>query len=334
MMDHKAQRFGAKHVVNKMASTLRASALGVGSLILLAGCSLLSTNRATAPSAGPEVRDLPFEARESRDTSPRKRIMVLPFIDNGASRSEKAAQYAREAFVRALKRTDDFVIVANTDFPKDVATFLKGGEYDIEAMGKLGGAMGLAAIVEGRVIDVKARRIGDEVGLVRQVRARIQATVQLRVVNTKNGHIIMNETRSAEVEDTTTRVAERAASDRFLEEDPKLIDAVVGQAFKGLVVRISQSIEKLSWEGRVAMVKGDRVFLNAGRISGLQIGDILKVSEDGEDVYDPETGNLIGRVPGRLKGTLEVISYFGKDGSVGLVHSGSGFRENDLVELY
>lgn len=285
-------------------------------------------------AAGPEIRDVPFVARESQEAAPRKRVMVLPFVDSAALRSDKTSLYAREAFVKSLKRTDDFVIVANSDFPKDIASYLKGGEYDLESMGKLGGAMGLSAIIEGRVLEVKAKRIGDEVGLVRQVRARIAATVQIRVVNAKNGHIIMNETRSAEVEDSTTRVAERASSDRFLEEDPRLIDTVVTQAFKGLVPRIAQSVEKLNWEGRVAMVKGDRVFLNAGRISGLQIGDILKVSEEGEDVYDPETGNMIGRVPGRLKGTIEVISYFGKDGSVGLVHSGSGFRENDLVELY
>jgi hypothetical protein len=259
--------------------------------------------------------------------------MVLPFIDTSA-RSEKAAQAARDAFVKSLRRTDDFVVIANSDFPKDVNTYLKNAEYDLEAMGKIGGGMGLAAILEGRVLEVKAKRIGDEVGVVRQIKARIDATVQIRMVNTKNGHVILNETRSAQVEEATTRVAERSFSDRFLQEDPKLIEAVVTQAFKGTIPRIVQSIEKLSWEGRVALVKGDRIYLNAGRLSGIQVGDILKITEDGEDVYDPESGGLIGKVPGRLKGTVEVVSYFGRDGAIGIVHSGSGFRENDRVELY
>lgn len=307
-------------------------ALALISLIsMLVGCSLMNPRQ--TKEAQPEIRDLPYQAREKSDQSPRKRVMVLPFIDSPA-RSEKASQAARDAFVRAMRKTDDFVIVSNTDFPKDIATYFKNGEYDLESMGKIGGGMGLAAIIEGRIVDIKAKRIGDEVGLVRQVKARVNANVQIRVVNTKNGHVILNETRSAEIEDTTTRVAERSFSDRFLEEDPKLIEAVVSKAFQGTVPRIVQSIEKLSWEGRVALVKGDRVYLNAGRLSGLQIGDILKITEDGEDVYDPESGALIGRVPGRLKGTVEVISYFGKDGAISLVHSGSGFRENDRVELY
>ncbi len=279
------------------------------------------------------MRDVGYQARESRDQSPRKRIIVLPFVD-ATGRSEKASQVAREAFIKALRKTDEFVIVANTDFPKDVATYLKNGEYDLEAMGKAGGAMGLAAILEGKVLNLKAKRIGDEVGLVREVRARITATVQIRMVNTKNGTIGLNETRTADIEDTTTRVGERSFSDRSLEEDPKLIESVITEAFRSTIPKITQSTDKLSWEGRVAMVKGDRIYLNAGRISGLQVGDILKITEDGEDVYDPDSGALIGRVPGRLKGTVELVSYFGKDGSIGIIHSGSGFRENDHVELY
>lgn len=301
--------------------------------VLFSGCSIVSP-RANEKQAQVEVRDVPYQARDTRDTSPRKRLMVLPFIDTNATRTAKASQVAREAFLRTLRKTDEFVIVSNNDFPKDVVTYLKNGEYDLEAMGKIGGSMGLAGILEGKVLDIKAKRIGDEVGLVREVRAKITATVQLRMVNTKNGSIVLNETRTADVESSTTRVAERSFSDRYLEEDPKLIEAVVVEAFKSTVPKITQAVEKLSWEGRVALVKGDRIYLNAGRLSGIMIGDILKVSEDGEDVYDPENGGLIGKVPGRLKGTVEVVSYFGKDGAIGIVHSGSGFRENDRIELY
>ena len=84
----------------------------------------------------------------------------------------------------------------------------------------------------------------------------------------------------------------------------------------------------------MALIEGSRIFLNAGRISGLNMGDILKVTAKGEEIYDPESGDFIGTAPGRMKGTLEVVSYFGTDGAIAVVHSGSGFRENDSVELY
>ena len=81
-------------------------------------------------------------------------------------------------------------------------------------------------------------------------------------------------------------------------------------------------------------LKGEKIYLNVGRISGVQIGDILKVVEDGSEVYDPEIGYHIGKVSGNTKGTIEVVSYFGQDGAVGVIHSGAGFKENDRVELY
>lgn len=313
-------------------------ALAVASLII-SGCSLLGANRQTgvAKPLGPQVKDVPYEARESRDSkdaSLRKRVMVLPFLDLAGSRESRSAMVAREAFIRQLRKSDDFVIVANSDFPKDVSAFLKNQQYDLEAMAKIASGMGVSAILEGKIVDIRAKRIGDEVGLVRKIRARMNAKVQLRMVNTRNGSILMDEQREAEVEEATTRVAERVSSDRGLEDDPVLVEAVVIKAFGATIPRLLNAVEKLSWEGRVALVKGDRIFLNAGRLSGLQVGDILRISEDGEDVYDPENGSYIGRVPGRLKGTVEVISYFGKDGAIGIVHSGSGFRENDLVELY
>lgn len=311
-------------------STVALATVGLSTV----GCSLLSSRSDVVNKAAPEIRDVPYQARSSHEAIPRKRVMVLPFIDQGATRSERVAQIARDTFSRTLIRTDNFVVIANSDFPKDLNQYLKNGEYDLEALAKLASAMGLAAIIEGKIIEVKAKRIGDSIGLVREIRAKMDATVSLRMVASKNAKIVLNEVRSGTVEESTTRIAERAFSDKTLEEDPKLVESAVLKAFQGTVPRILQAIDKLNWEGRIARVSGDRVFLNAGRLTGLQVGDILKITEEGDDVYDPETGILIGSVPGRLKGTVEIVSYFGKDGAVAVVHSGSGFRENDLVELY
>ncbi len=296
--------------------------------------SIIVTSCVSSDRKRGEVRDVPHQARGATDPSLRKRIMVLPFLDANPARDKEPTRGAREVLIRNLLKTENFVLVNPSDFPKDVNQFVKNGAYDFTEMSKIGDDLGLSAFIEGKVIDVKTRRLGDEVGLVRKLRLRVDATVQVRMVSTKNSQILLNEMHSSFVEDVTTRVAQRAYSDRLLEQDPELIEVAIAKGFLTFIPRFSQILEKLSWEGRVALIKGERIYLNAGRMSGLQVGDILKVMEDGEDVYDPETGALIGRVPGRLKGTIEVVSYFGKDGSIGVVHSGSGFKENDVVELY
>jgi hypothetical protein len=141
-------------------------------------------------------------------------------------------------------------------------------------------------------------------------------------------------TKTVTVEESNVRVAENVDTDKFLKANPVIIANLLTESFIDFNPAILDTMSKMNWEGRIAVINGDRVYLNVGRISGVNVGDILKVTEDGDEIYDPQTGGYIGKVSGRLKGTLEVVSYFGQDGAVAIIHSGAGFKENDRVELY
>ena len=299
----------------------------------IVSCGLQSPRR----SSGPKIteKSVAYTARPYSDAPLRKRVLVLPFIDEKVTRSQAVIKTARQAVVRRLSKTNSFVIVRNSDLPQDPGKFLnENREYDLDKLAPIASSLGISAIIEGKIMEVKAKRVGDQVGLFRQVKARVETKVRLRIMAARNGRIILEDLRSGTVEASTTRVAEYSFSDRYLEEDPKLVRLSVNKAFNGTIGNIIRAIDKISWKGLVALVSGERVFINAGRLSGIQVGDILKITEEGEEVFDPDTGSFLGKAPGRMKGTVEVVSYFGKDGAICLVHSGSGFKENDQVELY
>lgn len=301
--------------------------------VALVACSSLSGNRKSEKSAI-DTRDVPYNAREDNE-APRHRLLVLPFLDERPDHSKAMTEVARQTVVRELLRTRQFVIVSPEDFPQDPKKFLtEENEYDLAQVARQAAAMGVSAVVEGKVLNIKAKRVGDSMGLIRSVKAQVSTQVRVRIFAGKTGKEILNEVRSADADASSTHVGERKELNSSLSEDPEMVRAAVRKAFAGAIPNIMRAVEKLGWEGRVAMVSGERVFVNAGRLSGLQVGDILKVTEEGDDVYDPETGRFIGTAPGRLKGTIEVVSYFGKDGAIGVIHSGSGFQENDRVELY
>jgi hypothetical protein len=114
----------------------------------------------------------------------------------------------------------------------------------------------------------------------------------------------------------------------------ELTKLAIRNAVAGLVPDVVRSIEKMSWEGKVARVVGTKVYVNAGRTSGLVAGDILKVISPGDDIYDPTSGAFLGRTKGQLKGTIEVADFIGPDGAVAEVHTGGNFQEGDSVQLY
>ncbi len=257
----------------------------------------------------------------------------MPFLDEKSNRPQRVVEEARRAATRELSRTGQFVLVSTEDFPQDPKKFISAeGEYSLSDLSRIAAGIGVAAVLEGKILDVKAQRMGDQVGVIRQLKAKVEAQVRLRLYAGKNGREIFNEVRSATIESATTRIGNQSAG--YLEDDPELIQQAVRKAVMGSIPTLVKAVEKLNWEGRIAMVSGERVFVNAGRLSGLQIGDILKITDEGDEVFDPETGRFIGKAPGRMKGTVEVVSYFGKDGAITVIHSGSGFKENDRVELY
>ncbi len=301
-------------------------------LVFVTGCSALSGRRQEKPKT--EIKDVPVAARGDED-APRHRILVLPFLDERADKSKAVSDVARQTVIRELSHTQQFVIVSLDDFPQDPNKFLtEENDYDLAQISKTAAGMGVAAVLEGKVLNIRAKRMGDSVGLIRQMKAQVSTQVRVRIFAGKNGKEILNEIRTADTEASTTRMGDRSDLTQTLSEDPELVKTAIRKAFLSAVPNILRSVEKLAWEGRVALVTGERVYVNAGRLTGLQVGDILKVTEEGDDVYDPDTGRFIGAAPGRLKGTIEVVSYFGKDGAIAVIHSGSGFQENDRVELY
>ena len=297
---------------------------------LLAGCTTFNDRR---PPVRTEVRDVPVVARGEND-APRTRALILPFLEDRPN--GPLGEVARPAVTRELVRSGQVLIATVDEIPSELRRPGPGGEYDLPLIAGKVAPLGIGAVIEGKVLEVTVRKLGDTLGLIREAKARVTARVRVRINGGKNGKEIYRGERTVEVESTATFVAEVGGTggSGALRDDPDLTRGAVIKAFASAVPDAVHALEKLGWEGRVASIAGERVFINAGRLTGLQVGDILKVTEDGDDIYDPDTGRFIGTAPGRLKGTVEVLSYFGRDGAIAVIHSGSGFRENDHVELY
>lgn len=299
-------------------------------LAFLAACTTI--DRGT-PTLKREIRDM--DQRPISPTGqPRKRVIILPFLDANPTRNADLKAVAQKALITDLNLSGEVIAIDSKDLSIDLSPSLKEGQYDMNKILKAAKALGVNAVLEGKVQDIRIKRTADSVGLVRHLSTMFEVVGQVRVVTVRDGKEVFNTIKTVTVEEKGVRVAERVETDKFLAANPRLVEVIVKDAFLDFSPQVLKSLDKVNWEGRIAAINGDRIYLNVGRVSGLQVGDLLRVSEEGGDVYDPEGGGHLGRVPGRQKGTLEVISYFGQDGAIAIVHSGSGFRENDRVELY
>jgi hypothetical protein len=302
-------------------------------VLLICGCSVIHVKDRSEPTIK-RNSDTLFSAR-TLDGEMRRRITILPFLNVSSYQGEEAASESREYFLSLIQKIDGAVV---TDWHAlgidNIEDYRNGPAYKIPEMVKKIKNSGVHAIVVGTIKDLRTGKKGDSVGVFRRVKSDIKAVVELKIISVRSGQVMHTETQEADLKEGTTRVAQRAYKDGDMKDDPSAVRFVVETAFEKTIPGLMNSLKRFSWEGRVALVKGERVYLNAGRVSGLQIGDLLRIVEPQEEVFDPENSRSIGNIRGRVKGTVEVLSYFGNDGAVTQVHSGSGFKENDLVEFY
>jgi len=93
-----------------------------------------------------------------------------------------------------------------------------------------------------------------------------------------------------------------------------------------------RQLDLLDWATTIARVEGENVYLNAGKLSGIRIGDTLEIFEPGKEIFHPTTNLSLGWTTGKLKGAVKVTDLFGVDAAIGRVAQGAGFNSNDVVK--
>ncbi len=293
--------------------------------------SMTACESLTAKRNGPSRKDV---AVAPALHGPRQRVLILPFLTENLKNSENLRAQAKKSFVEALVKAGTFVVVDSEDLKVDFKKFYNNSEYQLTDMAKEVLALGIPIIMEGKVLTFKVKRKSGTVGVFKQVKSEFESSVRVRLLSSSSGREMLNTTKTITLEEPGIRVPDDMTFDQLMEENPELIQKLVTDAFLQFLPSLSQVTQKMGWEGRIAMIDSDKIYLNVGQLTGLNVGDILKVSEAGEDVFDPQTGTYIGKTPGRMKGTIEIVNFFGQDGAVSVIHSGAGFKENDRVDVY
>ncbi len=109
------------------------------------------------------------------------------------------------------------------------------------------------------------------------------------------------------------------------------VKSAVEQALKQALPPILKEVKNLPWETRIIKVDGDKIYIDAGRETGLMVGDILNVYQKGIDVTIPSTKIIVGRQKGPFLGKIQIVDFFGLDASIAVAKQGEKFQKGDIV---
>lgn len=313
--------------------------LSVSAVILLA--TLVSCTRSPAYRKEAASGDRMQSSREREKTvesvqkfAPlRKRAVLLPFWNDTPIKGKFEVQ-ARNALRELLLEQNRLNIVDDRDVSLRSQDFYVDAEkINVAHAADNGKKWGVSLVILGRISKIAFRRKDDDVGLLRPSAAKAAATVELRLVDVAQAKEIALGQGAGISESSSLNLFGENNDDSEAYRN-EIVAEAIGDAVRKALPALNKEIDRIQWRGKIAKINGAKLYINAGRATGVQVGDILKVSSQGQDIFDPDSGLFLGRTGGDLKGTLEITEFFGEDGAISRVHSGGNFNEGDLIQLY
>jgi hypothetical protein len=244
----------------------------------------------------------------------KKKVVIAHIDDRTTHLDEKLGDWVTEKLIKELNRKSGQILCV--DYPM-IKEFLEKRGMPLsdlenpEVLQLLNEVFGIHAVVLGHLSGpyvFMSKSPKDPEGIATAV-----IRIEVRLLETFTAKTM----KTFSVNNPVFAAKERGT---FSEEKAKVraIDVTVTDLSKSL----SKEIEGLDWFCRVAKVEGEAVYLNAGKRTGLRLGDVMEVVR---------TGGLKER--GEVKGEIQISAFFGIDASVGKLIHGRKPEANDILKL-
>jgi curli biogenesis system outer membrane secretion channel CsgG len=168
-----------------------------------------------------------------------------------------------------------------------------------ESAAKMGKILGVQFVVIGSVNQFGQKQEGGSAfGVtINSLVARVGADI--RIVNVESGRIMAAESGIGEESSTGISIDNASILPTNLDFGSQGFDqTIIGKAtvkcVNDLGDKIGKTFGESGLEGKIIKVSGDKVYLNLGKDSGVVLGQLFNIMKKGEDMKDPDTGEVLG----------------------------------------
>ncbi len=279
-------------------------------------------------------KELATSSSVSEYKGPKLRVGVVNFQNKTPSKVIGVGEAAADILGTILQKTGRFIVIPQQDMASILEQQRMGatGAINPDTAAKMGQILGLNAIVTGAVTAYSEVEEGADYLVYKRKKQIARVTVDYRIVDTTTGVQLMADSGAGIYEKVTGGALGLGAKSGY---DPDLRDGALRDALTKAMVNMMKQLESQPWKGKIAKVSGNRVYINAGKKTGLKIGDRLDVYRVGEDIIDPDTHLKIGTTEDKVGQVLIQQNDLGEkaDMSVGVTASGMGFKQGDVVKF-
>jgi hypothetical protein len=244
----------------------------------------------------------------------KKKVVIAHFDDRTTQSEEVFGDWVAEKLIKEVSRRSSRILLVDYQMAKEFLEKKGTNLDDLETpkvLSLLNEAFGIQAFVRGQlsgpyVFTTKGAKDQEET-------ASAIIKIEMRLVDTFSGKTL--KTLSANNPIFSTK-----QSGTFSEEKAKVkaIDLTIADLGRAL----ARELDGMDWFCRIAKVEGEEVYINAGKLTGLKVGDVMEVFRPGAP------GER-----GEIKGKVKISAFFGIDASMGRLIQGKNPDVNDIVKL-
>ncbi len=277
----------------------------------------------------------------------KKRVAVFVFDDKTDHRvrwwsGQNVGEGMSDMLTTSLVKTGNYQVIERAELDKIISEQKLGlsGAVTEQSAAQVGKLLGVELAVIGAVTEfghsqgqvggnLKKKAFG--IG-VKSSKATVG--IDVRFVNTTTGEIIMAENVR---EEESKKGLSLDTKDFSFDNRNKFDESIVGKATRKSIDKIVEMLDKatpnIPWQAKV-IKGGAQIYINAGSVSGVNVGDQFVVYRAGEELIDPDTGISLGSTESKI-GVIKVTNNTIGNGKASqcIVVSGSGFDRNDIVRI-
>ena len=247
----------------------------------------------------------------------KRRVVVLPVTDQTNYKDEQLGELATKRLISRLENSGTIICVDPNSLN------MKGNLTDKQNLNTLNETYGIQAVLKGSLADVFTSTSKIEGKDERETSFAVSKII-LDLYNTDTG-IVMKQLAGRNPVFLSREKGDLSSEKAKLRAVDLSIEIIADDLLKAIL--------SLDWHARIASIEKEKIYISAGRLSGLEKGGIIEVYSPGEEVIDPRTKMPLGKTKGSYKGELEVVELFGVDASWAKIRKGTSFSATDLVYL-
>jgi len=206
-------------------------------LILIFAVGILSISCSMVQVESPEysslpVRDVPLSAR--KDNTYLKKLLVLPILSSQIG--PETLGKIENNFIAKLGGTGFYDVIMPAEINLNPNLYLTNeGRYNVDKLTTAVKKSNVSAFVIVMVEDIKYYKVGDQLGVIRNVKNKLDAKTRIAIVSTGTKSDIYKTLKESSVVMTNQRTFAKPHTDQKAFADPHMVELAVTNALNEVV---------------------------------------------------------------------------------------------------